>query len=68
MAVNRHFGSVGSEKVEDHVNGDSNVESMALLPPRRGGISKKLDKPSRKVQWNDNNGRKLTEVMVFEPR
>lgn len=69
MAVNRHFGSLGFEKVGNDVNGDCNSESIALiLPSLRGGLSRKLEKPRRKVQWNDNNGRKLTEVVVFEPR
>lgn len=42
-------------------------ESAALLLPRRGGLSKKTVKPKRKVQWNDNNGNNLTEVLEFQP-
>ncbi|MCE3215261.1 hypothetical protein HAX54_001507 [Datura stramonium] len=34
---------------------------------RKGGLSKKTAKPKRKVQWNDINGNKLTEVLEFQP-
>ncbi|CAJ1967183.1 unnamed protein product [Sphenostylis stenocarpa] len=60
--------SLGSEKVEDHVNGDDDSDSNALLPPRRGGMSRNSDKTRRKVQWNDRNGNKLAEVLEYEPR
>lgn len=46
---------------------DEDDESKALLPSRKGGLSKKIAKPKRKVQWNDTNGNKLTEVLEFEP-
>ncbi|XP_060180503.1 uncharacterized protein LOC132610223 [Lycium barbarum] len=47
---------------------DEDDESKALLlPSRKGGLSKKTVKPKRKVQWNDTNGNKLTEVLEFQP-
>ncbi|XP_068489744.1 uncharacterized protein [Phaseolus vulgaris] len=60
--------TLGSEKVEDHVNGDDESDSNSLLPPRRGGMSRNSDKTRRKVQWNDRNGNKLAEVLEYEPR
>ncbi|XP_058209955.1 uncharacterized protein LOC131322600 [Rhododendron vialii] len=63
--------SVGdSEKVE--LNGEihEDNETQSLLPPgppRRGGLSKKSGNPQRKVQWNDINGNKLAEVVIFQP-
>nr|KYP56598.1 hypothetical protein KK1_002842 [Cajanus cajan] len=60
--------SLGGEKVEDHVNGEDDSDSNALLPPRRGGMSRNCDKTRRKVQWNDRNGNKLAEVLEYEPR
>jgi len=61
---------VDSEKVE--LNGEINEENetQSLLPPgppRRGGLSKKSGNPRRKVQWNDKNGDKLAEVVIFQP-
>ncbi|XP_068327753.1 uncharacterized protein [Pyrus communis] len=56
-----------SQKVEENVNGDEDSESNSLLPPRRGGMSRKTNKTRRKVQWNDRNGNKLVEVLEFEP-
>ncbi|XP_048333828.1 uncharacterized protein LOC112492237 [Ziziphus jujuba] len=50
-----------------HANGDDDSESNSLLPPPRGGMSRKSDKVRRKVQWNDRNGNKLVEVLEFEP-
>lgn len=64
--------SVGdSQKVE--LNGEIHEENetQSLLPPgppRRGGLSKKSGNPRRKVQWNDRNGNKLAEVVIFQPR
>lgn len=57
-----------SQRVEENVNGDEDSESNSLLPPRRGGMSRKTNKTRRKVQWNDKNGNKLVEVLEFEPR
>lgn len=56
-----------SQKVEENVNGDEDSESNSLLPPRRGGMSRKSNKTRRKVQWNDRNGNNLVEVLEFEP-
>uniref|UniRef100_A0A803Q4I1 Uncharacterized protein n=1 Tax=Cannabis sativa TaxID=3483 RepID=A0A803Q4I1_CANSA len=55
-----------AEKLLNGVDDDSDCNS--LLPPRRGGMSRKSDKVRRKVQWNDRNGDKLAEVVEFEPR
>ncbi|XP_050219137.1 uncharacterized protein LOC126669657 [Mercurialis annua] len=57
-----------SEKLENHDDdGEDDSESNTLLPPRRGGMSRNPERVRRKVQWNDNNGNKLAEVLVFEP-
>ncbi|KAJ0259854.1 hypothetical protein HA466_0061490 [Hirschfeldia incana] len=43
-------------------------ESQCLLPPpRKGGMSRSTDKIKRTVQWNDNKGDNLAEVLVYEP-
>lgn len=47
---------------------EKDSESNSLLPPRRGGMSKKPQKLRRKVQWNDRNGNKLVEILEFQPR
>ncbi|KAK3187665.1 hypothetical protein Dsin_027226 [Dipteronia sinensis] len=52
---------------EDQTDGEEYSESNSLLPPRKGGMSRKSDKTRRKVQWNDRNGDKLVEVLEFEP-
>lgn len=63
------LGVTDLPKVEDHrVNGEEDSESNSLLPPRRGGMSRKSEKTRLKVQWNDKNGNKLAEVMEFYPR
>ncbi|XP_065862998.1 uncharacterized protein [Euphorbia lathyris] len=58
-----------SEKVENHHTDEreDDSESNTLLPPRTGGMSRNPKRVRRKVQWNDNNGNKLAEVLVFEP-
>ncbi|KAG6759192.1 hypothetical protein POTOM_035661 [Populus tomentosa] len=62
--------TLDSPKAEEDVegNGEDYSEFKALLPPRKGGMSRNSDKVRRKVQWNDNNGNKLVEVLEFEPR
>ncbi|GJW39484.1 actin-related protein 2/3 complex subunit 2 [Tanacetum coccineum] len=43
-------------------------EAKKLLLPKKGGLSKKKSgKKQRKVQWNDRNGHKLTEVLEYQP-
>ncbi|XP_013734227.1 uncharacterized protein LOC106437797 isoform X1 [Brassica napus] len=43
-------------------------ESQCLLPPpRKGGMSRSTDKVKRTVQWTDNKGDNLAEVLVYEP-
>ncbi|XP_061356806.1 uncharacterized protein LOC133301199 [Gastrolobium bilobum] len=59
--------SLDGRKVEDHANREDDSDSNSLLPPRRGGMSRKSDKTCRKVQWNDKNGNKLVEVLEYEP-
>lgn len=61
-------GTIDSQKDEERANGDEDSESNSLLPPRKGGISRKTNKTRRKVQWNDRNGNKLVEVLEYEPR
>lgn len=56
------------EKFENETNGEEYSETKALLSPRRGGTARISDKTRRKVQWNDKNGKKLAEVLEFEPR
>lgn len=53
----------GNDKVEDEDD-----ESKKLLLPNKGGLSKKSGNKHRKVQWNDRNGYKLTEVLEYQPR
>lgn len=66
---NKTLGTIDSPKVEeDHVNGEYYSESNSLLPPKKGGMSRKPEKTRRKVQWNDRNGNKLAEILEFEPR
>ncbi|KAJ4722782.1 Acidic leucine-rich nuclear phosphoprotein 32-related protein 2 [Melia azedarach] len=56
-----------SEKVDNEADAEEYSESKSLLPPRRGGMSRKSDKTPRNVQWKDKNGNKLAEVLEFEP-
>lgn len=65
---NETSATIDSPKLEDHTDGEDYNESNSLLPQNKGGISTKSEKTQRKVQWNDRNGNKLAEVMVFEPR
>ncbi|KAL4357448.1 hypothetical protein AHAS_Ahas09G0187700 [Arachis hypogaea] len=58
------------EEEEGRVNGEDDSVSKSLLPPRRGGMSRKSDnrtRSRRRVQWNDKNGKKLFEVLEYEP-
>ncbi|CAK8572011.1 unnamed protein product [Lathyrus sativus] len=63
--------SLDCKKVdEDHVNGKNDSDSNDLLTlPRKGGMSRKLNKSktSKRVQWNDMIGNKLVEVLEYEP-
>ncbi|KAA0049218.1 uncharacterized protein E5676_scaffold434G001950 [Cucumis melo var. makuwa] len=59
--------SAAAGEVGDHSNGEEYSESNALLPPRRGGMSRKLNKPRMKVRWNDSNGNNLAEILEFQP-
>lgn len=65
---NKNLGTIDSQKDEDHSEGEDYSESNSLLPPKKGGMSRNLDKTRRKVQWNDNHGNKLVEILEFEPR
>ncbi|XP_022740194.1 uncharacterized protein LOC111292201 [Durio zibethinus] len=64
---NKTLGTIDSPKVEDHADGEDYCESNSLLPPKKGGMSRKPEKTRRKVQWNDKNGNKLAEILEFEP-
>jgi len=59
--------SVSSGEIEDQVYEEEDSESQCLLPPRKGGMSRSTDKIKRTVQWNDNKGDNLAEVLVYEP-
>ncbi|KAH6778074.1 hypothetical protein C2S52_006417 [Perilla frutescens var. hirtella] len=61
---NNGLSSLESPKV---VMIEESDESKALLPSINGGISKKSDKPKRKVHWMDKNGDKLAEILEFQP-
>lgn len=60
--------SVGSEKIQLNGEIEGDEEKVSLLPPRRGGMSKSPGKPRLKVQWNDEDGSKLAEVVEFQRR
>ncbi|XVE81910.1 hypothetical protein DITRI_Ditri15bG0104200 [Diplodiscus trichospermus] len=64
---NKTLGTTDSLKVEDHTEGEDYSESNSLLPPKKGGMSRKPEKTRRNVQWNDKNGNKLAEILEFEP-
>ncbi|OMO95367.1 hypothetical protein COLO4_15946 [Corchorus olitorius] len=64
---NQNLGTLDSSNLEDHTDRDDYSESNSLLPPKKGGMSRKTEKTRRKVQWNDNNGNKLAEILEFEP-
>ncbi|KDP40377.1 hypothetical protein JCGZ_02375 [Jatropha curcas] len=67
--TNKPLITVDSEKLENLTDDREDYsESNTLLPPRGGGMSRNPERVRRKVQWNDNNGNKLAEVLVFEPR
>ncbi|KFK31050.1 hypothetical protein AALP_AA6G061900 [Arabis alpina] len=60
--------SLKSSEVEDQIEEEEEEsESQCLLPPRKGGMSRSTDKIKRTVQWNDNKGDNLAEVLVYEP-
>lgn len=65
---NKPLMNMDSPKVKGHADHSDCCELNFLLPPRRGGMSRNSEKVRRKVQWNDNNGNKLVEVLEFEPR
>lgn len=65
--TNKPLVALDSPKIENRDDGEDS-ESNSLLPPRRGGMSRRQDKVRRKVQWNDRNGNKLVEVLEFQPR
>ncbi|KAL6503523.1 hypothetical protein OROGR_025446 [Orobanche gracilis] len=48
---------------------DVNDESRTLLPPAEdyGNLSKDSDKLKRKVQWLDNSGDELAQILEFQP-
>ncbi|PAN51676.1 hypothetical protein GQ55_9G621700 [Panicum hallii var. hallii] len=65
-AVSRSASVVGAGSKDDAAAG----ERKALLPRQRppGGMARKGRKASnRRVQWKDRHGKKLTEVLEFQP-
>ncbi|KAL1806403.1 hypothetical protein ACET3Z_029471 [Daucus carota] len=46
---------------------DEDETTTLLVPPRRGGLSRKVEKSQRKVMWNDINGNKLAQVLEYQP-
>ncbi|XP_019441099.1 PREDICTED: uncharacterized protein LOC109346150 isoform X2 [Lupinus angustifolius] len=68
--MNKPMASLEASKVEGHANSEDDSDSKSLLPPRIGGMSRKSDNSKthrKKVQWNDKNGKKLVEVLEYEP-
>ncbi|XP_010469480.1 PREDICTED: uncharacterized protein LOC104749527 [Camelina sativa] len=63
--------SLDNSEIEDQISEEEeeeSSESQCLLPPRKGGMmSRSTDKIKRTVQWNDNKGDNLAEVLVYEP-
>ncbi|CAN7061678.1 unnamed protein product [Brassica rapa subsp. trilocularis] len=60
--------SLKSSEVEEEEEEEEESESQCLLPPpRKGGMCRSTDKIKRTVQWNDNKGDNLAEVLVYEP-
>lgn len=43
-------------------------ELKKVLLPRKGGLSTNSGKKNHKVQWNDNDGNNLTQVLEYQPR
>ncbi|OEL27217.1 hypothetical protein BAE44_0011765, partial [Dichanthelium oligosanthes] len=63
-AVSRSASVVGAGSKDDAAAG----ERKALLPRPSGGMVRKGRKvPNRRVQWKDRHGKKLTEVLEFQP-
>lgn len=62
--------SLSSSEIENQISEEEEEESesQCLLPPRKGGMSRSSDKIKRTVQWNDNKGDNLAQVLVYEPR
>jgi len=65
--VSRSASVVGTGSKDEAIAGERKV----LLPRQRppGGMARKGRKASnRRVQWKDRHGKKLTEVLEFQPR
>ncbi|CAN6834443.1 unnamed protein product [Brassica oleracea] len=59
--------SLKSSEVEEEEEEEESESQCLLPPPRKGGMSRSTDKIKRTVQWNDNKGDNLAEVLVYEP-
>lgn len=63
--------SVSVDSKEEGVDKGENEDTEAnspLRPAANGGLpGKALRRSRRKVQWNDHNGKKLVEVLEFQP-
>ncbi|KAG2296644.1 uncharacterized protein LOC106388034 isoform X1 [Brassica napus] len=63
-----HKAIVEVQVCEEEEEEEEESESQCLLPPpRKGGMSTSSDKIKRTVQWTDNKGDNLAEVLVYEP-
>ncbi|XP_024986181.1 uncharacterized protein LOC112521511 isoform X1 [Cynara cardunculus var. scolymus] len=58
---------VNGNQEKDLIDEEIVDESEKLLLPKKGGLSTNSGK-KQKVQWNDDNGDKLTEVLEYQPR
>ncbi|XP_024986184.1 uncharacterized protein LOC112521511 isoform X2 [Cynara cardunculus var. scolymus] len=57
---------VNGNQEKDLIDEEIVDESEKLLLPKKGGLSTNSGK-KQKVQWNDDNGDKLTEVLEYQP-
>lgn len=65
VTVSLFASAVGAGSKDDDAAG----ERKALLPrlPPGGMAQKGRRRPNRRVQWKDRHGKKLTEVLEFQP-
>ncbi|PIN11533.1 hypothetical protein CDL12_15858 [Handroanthus impetiginosus] len=61
------LNGVESPKAVVNGEGDGDDESKSLLHSQENKLLQESEKPKRKVQWLDDNGDKLVEILEFEP-
>lgn len=66
--MSKRVASLDAQKLEHHANGEDDSDSKSLLLPLKEEMSRKSANTRRKVQWNDEDGNKLAEVLEFVPR